>query len=159
MGPPRRALSPIGPPPAPSAALARATKGVSFGSLPPLSSLPSTGAPVPSLTSPSEILLSREDRRNRRASTALRSLVDDSLLLQDGSSDVAVSAQNDDGRVDKKKLTKLTTLENCVIYVDVKMEDGAEAGQLFVNMLNWLGARVGFTRSRRATPHSQPSPS
>ncbi|KAF8320337.1 hypothetical protein DL93DRAFT_2034587, partial [Clavulina sp. PMI_390] len=36
----------------------------------------------------------------------------------------------------------LTILKDCVIYVDVKTDDGADAGELFVNMLKGLGARI-----------------
>lgn len=43
---------------------------------------------------------------------------------------------------EKKKAKKLTVLKDCVIYVDVKTEDGSEAGELFANMLKGLGARV-----------------
>lgn len=35
-------------------------------------------------------------------------------------------------------------LKNCVIFVDVKTEDGIDAGGLFVDMLKGMGAKVGF---------------
>ena len=144
LWPPRRALSAMGPPPAHSAAVARASQAVSasasLGSDPHPSSPPSTDA---SQTSPSETTLT-QDKRNRRASIALRSLADEGLLSREESAEAAgnVPAENDGGKMDKRKPAKLTILKNCVIYVDAKTEGGADAGELFVNMLKGLGARV-----------------
>ena len=42
----------------------------------------------------------------------------------------------------KKKAPVLKILKNCVVFVDVKTDEGDEAGGLFVDMLNGLGARV-----------------
>lgn len=36
----------------------------------------------------------------------------------------------------------LEILKDCVIFVDVKTEDGEDAGSLFVDMLRGLGAKV-----------------
>jgi hypothetical protein len=36
----------------------------------------------------------------------------------------------------------LDILKDCVIFVDVKTEDGEDAGSLFVDMLKGLGAKV-----------------
>lgn len=148
MGPPRRTSSSIGPPPAPSAAVARATQAAStsrafsLSSALPISSSPPTNPPTAPWASPGEASLTREDRRRRRASIASRSLADEGHLLRDVSTEDAVAAQKYDGKTDKKKLTKLTVLKDCVVYVDVKTEDGAGAGELFVNILKGLGARV-----------------
>lgn len=158
MGPPRRALSSMGPPPAPSAAVARATRTASaseatlLGSTPLLSSPPSIDTPDALRISPGEATLSREDKRNRRASIASRSLAEGGVVSSlNQPAEAAISAQNDDGSMDKKKLAILTILKNCVIYVDVRMEDGADAGELFVNMLKGLGARVSLMQENITT--------
>ncbi|KAF8956814.1 BRCT domain-containing protein, partial [Flammula alnicola] len=46
----------------------------------------------------------------------------------------------------------LKVLKDCVIFVDVKMEDGDEAGSLFVEMLEGVGARV-LTRVGQTCTH------
>lgn len=40
--------------------------------------------------------------------------------------------------------TSLKILDGCVIFVDVRNDDGDEVGSLFVEMLEGVGARVGF---------------
>jgi hypothetical protein len=42
----------------------------------------------------------------------------------------------------KKKAPVLKILKSCIVFVDVKTEEGDEAGGLFVEMLKGLGARV-----------------
>ncbi|KAF8070783.1 hypothetical protein FPV67DRAFT_1412813 [Lyophyllum atratum] len=46
----------------------------------------------------------------------------------------------------------LKTLEDCVIFVDVRTDDGDEAGSLFVEMLEGVGARV-LTRVGQTCTH------
>ncbi|KAF8342841.1 uncharacterized protein EI90DRAFT_2902879 [Cantharellus anzutake] len=48
--------------------------------------------------------------------------------------------------------TRLKTLKDCVIYVDVRTDDGSDAGQLFINMLKGLGARI-LTRLTPSITH------
>lgn len=43
-----------------------------------------------------------------------------------------------------KKAESLKILNECVIFVDVRTDDGEEAGSLFVEMLEGLGAKVNF---------------
>ena len=42
----------------------------------------------------------------------------------------------------KKKAPVLKILKNCIVFVDVRTDEGDEAGGLFVEMLKGLGARV-----------------
>jgi len=42
----------------------------------------------------------------------------------------------------------LKVLKDCIIFVDVKTDDGDEAGSLFVEMLEGVGAKVKFPHSR-----------
>jgi hypothetical protein len=94
-----------------------------------------------------------EDRRKRRASIALRSLIDPSNCLivsalpplsNDTSPAIAgpITGTSIAGGSVENKAKNLTILRECVVFVDVKTDDGSEAGELFVNMLKGLGARV-----------------
>ena len=58
---------------------------------------------------------------------------------------------NSSGGSGKKKAPVLKILKSCVVFVDVKTDEGDEAGGLFVEMLKGLGARVSLdlTRLRR----------
>jgi hypothetical protein len=47
-----------------------------------------------------------------------------------------------DGLTSAKKVETLNILNGCIIFVDVKTDDGEEAGSLFVEMLESMGARV-----------------
>lgn len=64
--------------------------------------------------------------------------------------------QNDDAsdRSSKPVPGSLKVLKDCVIFVDVRTDDGDEAGSLFVEMLEGVGARVSilssFTGSNRS---------
>ena len=152
----------MGPPLAPSAAAARA----SAASFTPSSASLGVGGSKTSpfvvteeaSASPDAIVddslgAESDDRRKRRASMALRSLVDGAGdIIPVGSSSplagLSASSPKDlmtasgGGSVEKKKAKKLTILKDCVVYVDVKTDDGSEAGEIFVNMLKSLGARV-----------------
>ena len=55
----------------------------------------------------------------------------------------ASSSKNDDPRSkDAKKPVTLNVLKNCTVFVDVRTDDGDDAGGLFVQMLRDMGARV-----------------
>jgi hypothetical protein len=47
-----------------------------------------------------------------------------------------------DASMSAKKTEALNILNGCIIFVDVKTDDGEEAGSLFVEMLESMGARV-----------------
>ena len=49
---------------------------------------------------------------------------------------------NGSGGSGKKKAPVLKILKSCIVFVDVRTDDGDEAGGLFVEMLKGLGARV-----------------
>ncbi|KAG8808105.1 hypothetical protein FRC17_004126 [Serendipita sp. 399] len=51
-----------------------------------------------------------------------------------------------------KRAAPLDILKDCVIYVDVKTEDGEDAGSLFVDMLRGLGAKI-LTRMGGSLTH------
>jgi hypothetical protein len=64
----------------------------------------------------------------------------------------ASSSKNDDPKSkDTKKPVTLNVLKNCTVFVDVRTDDGDDAGGLFVQMLRDMGARVSlFAILRRA---------
>ncbi|KAF9447190.1 hypothetical protein P691DRAFT_671996 [Macrolepiota fuliginosa MF-IS2] len=51
-----------------------------------------------------------------------------------------------------KKADSLKILKDCVIFVDVRADDGEEAGSLFVEMLESLGAKI-LTRVGQTCTH------
>ena len=61
-----------------------------------------------------------------------------------GSSDKSKQETNGSGGSGKKKAPVLKILKSCVVFVDVKTDEGDEAGGLFVEMLKGLGARVSL---------------
>lgn len=61
-----------------------------------------------------------------------------------GASDKRKQETNNSGGSGKKKAPVLKILKNCIVFVDVKTDEGDEAGGLFVDMLKGLGARVSF---------------
>ena len=64
----------------------------------------------------------------------------------------ASSSKNDDPKSkDTRKPVTLDVLKNCTVFVDVRTDDGDDAGGLFVQMLRDMGARVSlFVILRRA---------
>lgn len=59
-------------------------------------------------------------------------------------SDKSKQEASKSGGSGKKKTPVLKILKSCVVFVDVRTEEGDEAGGLFVEMLNGLGARVSL---------------
>jgi len=59
-----------------------------------------------------------------------------------GASDKNKQDTNGSGGSGKKKPPVLKILKGCVVFVDVRTDEGDEAGGLFVEMLKGLGARV-----------------
>ena len=59
-----------------------------------------------------------------------------------GGSDKGKQETSGSGGSGKKKAPVLKILKSCVVFVDVKTDEGDEAGGLFVEMLKGLGARV-----------------
>jgi len=59
-----------------------------------------------------------------------------------GASDKSKQETNGSGGSGKKKPPVLKILRNCVVFVDVRSEEGDEAGGFFVEMLRGLGART-----------------
>ena len=57
-------------------------------------------------------------------------------------SDKGKQEMNGSGGSGKKKAPVLKILKNCIVFVDVRSDEGDEAGGLFVEMLKGLGARV-----------------
>ncbi len=88
------------------------------------------------------------DQRNRRASTASRSLMEQSsqppTQLEPQTESTASTSKSVIPATsgDNTTKTRLKILKECVIYVDVRTDNGSDAGQLFINMLKGLGARV-----------------
>lgn len=147
-GPARRVLSSMGPPPARSAGMALNVQSSTAAADAPATSspapLPSTADPEATQTPPSAEAATREDKRNRRASIALRSLAGGSGSSPDAPGSLPATEPIDGGgSTEKKRAKKLTILKDCVIFVDVKTDDGSDAGELFINMLKGLGGRVG----------------
>lgn len=74
-----------------------------------------------------------------------------------GGSDRGKQEMNGSGGSGKKKAPVLKILKNCVVFVDVRTDEGDEAGGLFVEMLKGLGARVSFdVTSRILYPKTTP---
>ena len=61
-----------------------------------------------------------------------------------GASDKNKQETNGSGGSGRKKPPVFKILKNCVVFVDVRTDDGDEAGGLFVDMLKGLGARVSL---------------
>lgn len=59
-----------------------------------------------------------------------------------GASEKSKQETNSSGGSGKKKAPVLKILKSCVVFVDVKTDEGDEAGGLFVEMLKGLGART-----------------
>jgi len=59
-----------------------------------------------------------------------------------GGTDRAKQETTGSGGSGKKKAPVLKILKSCVVFVDVRTDEGDEAGGLFVEMLKGLGARV-----------------
>jgi len=75
-----------------------------------------------------------------------------------GASDKIKQETNGSGGSGKKKAPVLKILKSCIIFVDVRTDEGDEAGGLFVEMLKGLGARVSFdVTSRIAYGNTKPS--
>lgn len=62
------------------------------------------------------------------------------IATESSSTDVNGIAANDSGGAKK---SSLRVLKKCAIFVDVRTEQGDDAGALFVDMLRGLGAKVG----------------
>jgi len=62
-------------------------------------------------------------------------------MIPDGS-DRGKQEVNGSGVSGKKKAPVLEIIKSCVVFVDVRTDEGDEAGGLFVEMLKGLGARV-----------------
>jgi len=75
-----------------------------------------------------------------------------------GASDKSKQETNGSGGSGKKKAPVLKILKNCIVFVDVRTDEGDEVGGLFVEMLKGLGARVSFdVTSRIAYGNTKPS--
>ncbi|KAF9783767.1 hypothetical protein BJ322DRAFT_1007657 [Thelephora terrestris] len=59
-----------------------------------------------------------------------------------GASEKSKEETNGSGGSGKKKAPVLKILKSCIVFVDVKTDEGDEAGGLFVEMLKGLGART-----------------
>ena len=85
-------------------------------------------------------------RTGLRSSTASASPTDPQQgKTTPGTSDKSKQETNNSGGSGKKKTPALKILKSCVVFVDVKSEEGDDAGGLFVEMLKGLGARVSLT--------------
>ena len=74
-----------------------------------------------------------------------------------GASDKGKQQTNGSGGSGKKKQPVLKILKSCVVFVDVRTDEGDEAGGLFVEMLKGLGARVSLdVMSRIACANTNP---
>ena len=66
-----------------------------------------------------------------------------------GGSERSRQETNGSGGSGKKKAPALKILKNCIVFVDVRTDEGDEAGGLFVEMLKGLGARVSSDATTR----------
>ena len=78
------------------------------------------------------------------SSTVPASSKDTQSKTTPGGSDRGKQETNSSGGSGKKKAPVLKILKNCVVFVDVRTDEGDEAGGLFVEMLKGLGARVSL---------------
>ena len=78
------------------------------------------------------------------SSTAPASSKDARGKTTPSASDQGKQETNSSGGSGKKKPPVLKILKNCVVFVDVRTDEGDEAGGLFVEMLKGLGARVSL---------------
>ena len=74
-----------------------------------------------------------------------------------GASDKGKQETNGSGGSGKKKAPVLKILKSCVVFVDVRTDEGDEAGGLFVEMLKGLGARVSPDLTHRI-PYTETAP-
>ena len=135
----------MGPPPAPNPA-ANAARRASMASMALSQSLPSAGAvgtPQPYTTASGRRIMSATARGTLLPAAATTALLTASTPLNEGAPPTAV-----DQGVSTPEENKPPTvnpgevLKDCIIFVDVRTEDGDDAGGLFVEMLTGLGARV-----------------
>lgn len=81
-------------------------------------------------------------RTGLRSAVASTSSKDSQGKTTPGASEKSKQETNSSGGSGKKKAPVLKILKSCVVFVDVKTDEGDEAGGLFVDMLKGLGARV-----------------
>ena len=139
MGPPPA------PPPAPNPAV-NAARRASMASMALSQSLPLSGTvrtPQPYTTASGRRVMSATAKGAPLPTAALTVLPSSSTSLNEGAPPTAV------GQVvstpEENKLPAINpreVLKDCTIFVDVRTEDGDDAGGLFVEMLKGLGARV-----------------
>jgi hypothetical protein len=60
----------------------------------------------------------------------------------DGNIAISSGEANSSAATPPVRSAPLDILKDCVIFVDVRTEDGEDAGSLFVDMLRGLGAKV-----------------
>jgi len=90
------------------------------------------------------------------SSTAPTSSKDTQGKTTPDASDKGKQETNVSGGSGKKKAPVLKILKSCVVFVDVRTDEGDEAGGLFVEMLKGLGARVSPDATSRAA-HAKPT--
>ena len=86
----------------------------------------------------------RKGLRSASATVPTPSSQDSQGKTTPSASDKSKQEANGSGGSGKKKAPVLKILKSCVVFVDVKTDEGDEAGGLFVEMLKGLGARVSL---------------
>lgn len=142
-----RPANPNMPPPSVPNPAANAARRASMASMALSQSLPPSGAmrtPQPYTTASGRRVISATARGALMPAAALTVLPSSSTPLNEGAPPTTV-----DQVVSTPEETKPPAvnphefvLKDCIIFVDVRTEDGDDAGGLFVEMLKGLGARV-----------------
>ena len=80
----------------------------------------------------------------RGASIAAKEKSSEDVVMADASQPAGPvdSTSGEPSKSTPARPTPLNILKDCVIYVDVRTEDGEDAGSIFVDMLRGLGAKV-----------------
>jgi hypothetical protein len=134
----------MGPPPAPNPA-ANAARRASMASMALSQSLPPSGAvrtPQPYTTASGRRVMSATARGALLPAAAPIVLPSSSTPLNEGAPPTSVDQAVSTPEETKPPANPREVLKDCIIFVDVRTEDGDDAGGLFVEMLKGLGARV-----------------
>lgn len=111
----------------------------------PVAPKPGTKPPVPVYTTASGrrvVSAAARAARNPVLDTKEQSSDDVSMAEPSGSSGGPSSTPTASQSSNTASSAPLDILKECVIFVDVKTEDGEDAGSLFVDMLRGLGAKI-----------------
>ena len=132
----------MGPPPASNPA-ANAARRASMASMALSQTLPPSGVvrtPQPYTTASGRRVISATARAALLPAAAPTNLTSSSTLSNEGAPPTAVGQVVSTPEETQPSFREV--LKDCIVFVDVRTEDGDDAGGLFVEMLKRLGARV-----------------